>query len=264
MIHDDGERHGRGLKGGRRPGTRRVLRRIHRPAAQRIRPLIGLVAGLTLLVGAPLSALAALSPMLDGGVAGPQPYCARGCERLDEGHYIAYNDDFGSYTCLKPRDQQRSVNFNVKTWDQGNEHIGAYPNIFAGWEYGRHSARSWTLVADTDGSPEASVNFMNIPGGDYNAAWDIWLNRTDPSDPSVAGQHDGTEVMTWPINHTFFHPTWTDWMEDHPWEVMSWKTRLSGHGTSRGSRCQVQGKGATTPRLRQEGPRRQRRRGPSA
>jgi hypothetical protein len=206
MIHDDGERRGPGRQGRRRQGTRRVLRPVRRPAAQRIRSLIGLVAGLTLLVGAPVLALAALSPKPDGGVAGPQPYRVRDYERLHEGHYIADNDDFGSCTCLETRDQQRAANFTVTRQAQGNERIGAFPNIFADWEYGRHSARSWDLIADDmDGSSEAYVNFTNIPGGDYNAAGDIWFNRTYPSHSSIVGRDDGAEVTIWPVNHTFFH-----------------------------------------------------------
>jgi hypothetical protein len=223
MIHDDGERHGPGRKDRRQPRARRVLPRIRRPTARRIRPLVGLAAGLALVVGAPLYALAAQGPKADGGVAGPQPYCARDYERLHDDHYIAYNDDFGSYTCLQTRDERQSANFTVTSWNRGNDHIGAYPNIFAGWEYGRHPANSWNPIADdADGSPEAYVNFTHTPGGDYNAAWDIWFNRTDPSDPTITGQNDGTEVMIWLVNHTFFHPALTVWVEGRPWKVMSW------------------------------------------
>jgi hypothetical protein len=191
MIHDDGERRGPGRHCRRRQGTRRVLRSVRRPDTQRIRSLIGLVAGLTLLVGAPVLALAALSPKPGGGVAGPQPYRVRDYERLHEGHYIAYDDDFGSCTCLETRDRQRSAKFAATRRAQGNERIGAFPNIFADWEYGRHSAGSWDLIADDmDGSPEAYVNFTNIPGGDYDAAGDIWFNRTFHDEATALGDLD--------------------------------------------------------------------------
>lgn len=163
------------------------------------------------------------APEPAGGVVGPHPYCARDYERVHGDHYIAYNDDFGSYTCLQTRNQDRSANFTVTSWDQGNDRIGAFPNIFAGWEYGRHPQRSWNPIADdADGSPEVDVNFTHVPGGDYNAAWDIWFNRTDPSNPATLGQNDGTEVMIWLVNHTYFHPAWTVWIQNRPWQVMSW------------------------------------------
>ena len=223
MIHDDPQRPGPGRHGRRRPGRRRFLRTIHGPAARRTRSLIGLVAGLTLLLSAPLAALAMPTPEPAGGVVGPQPYCARDYERLHGDHYIAYNDDFGSYTCLQTRNQDRSANFTVTSWDQGNDRVGAFPNIFAGWEYGRHPQRSWNPIADdADGSPEVDVNFTHVPGGDYNAAWDIWFNRTDPSNPATLGQNDGTEVMIWLVNHTYFHPAATVWIQNRPWQVMSW------------------------------------------
>jgi hypothetical protein len=201
MIHDDGERRGPGRQGGRRQGTRRVLRSIRRPAAQRIRPLTGLVARLALLVGAPLLVLAALSPKPGGGVAGQQPYRVRDYEGLHEDHYIAYNDDFGRCTCLETTDQQKAANFAATRRAQRNERIGAFPNISADWGYGRHPARSWDLIADDmDGSSEAYVNFTNIPSGDYNAAGDIWFNRTYPSHPA-SGHFDGLTVKDFAVSY---------------------------------------------------------------
>ena len=224
MIQDDQERRGPGRRSLRVPGPQRFPRRI--------RQLAGLVAGLTLLVGAPLSALAMTEPRPDGGVVGATPYCARDYERLHGDHYIAYNDDFGSYTCLQTTDQQDKANFTITTWQQGNERIGAFPNIFAGWEYGRHPANSWNPVADdADGSPEAYVSLDRVPGGDYNAAWDIWFNRTDPSNPYLLGQNDGTEVMIWLVNHTFFHPTATIWVGGRVWQIMSWIATNRNNGT---------------------------------
>jgi hypothetical protein len=201
-------------KGGQGPGRR---------TGRRLRPLLVLAAGLALLLVTPLSALAIAGPTPDGGVAGPQPYCARDYERLHGDHYIAYNDDFGSYTCLQTKNQQTSANFTVTTWRKGNPRIGAFPNIFAGWEYGRHPSRSWNpVMEEADGSPEAYVDFTNIPGAIYNATWDVWFNRTDPADPATIGQDNGTELMIWLVNHTFFRPTWTVTVEGSKWQVMEW------------------------------------------
>jgi hypothetical protein len=200
---------------------------------RRFRPLVGLAAGLALLLCAPLSALASTGPVSGGtvsagpgpagGVVGAGPYCARDFERLHEDHYIAYNDNFGSYTCLRTTDQPHSANFTVTKWSQGNDRIGAFPNIFAGWEYGRHPGHSWDPIADdVDGSPQVGVSFTHIPGANYNGAFDIWFNRTDPADPYSLGQNDGTELMIWLVNHTGFHPSYTVEVDGHPWEVMSW------------------------------------------
>ena len=232
MIRDNQERHGPGRRRKRGPGRRRRPRRIRVAAAIRIHPLAGLVAGLTLLLGVPLSALASAGPRPEGGVVGSQPYCARAYERLHEDHYIAYNDDFGSYTCLQTTDQQHKANFTVTSWQQGSSRIGAFPNIFAGWEYGRHPTNSWNPIADNvDGSPEASVSFSSVPGGDYNAAWDIWFNRTDPSNLYLHGQDDGAEVMIWLVNHTYFHPTATVEVGGRTWQFMSWIATNRSNGT---------------------------------
>jgi hypothetical protein len=176
--------------------------------------------------------LASTEPRPEGGVVGPQPYCARDYERLHDDHYIAYNDDFGSYTCLQTKDQQRKANFTVTSWQQDSGRIGAFPNIFAGWEYGRHPVNSWNPIADdADGSPEASVSFSYVPSGDYNAAWDIWFNRTDPSNLYLHGQDDGAEVMIWLANHTYFHPMATVQVGGHTWQFMSWIATNRNNGT---------------------------------
>jgi hypothetical protein len=232
VIQDDQERHGPGRRRKRRPGRRRRPRRIRAAAAVRIRPLTCLLAGLTLLLGAPLSVLATTDPRPDGGVVGSKPYCARDYERLHGNHYIAYNDDFGSYTCLQTKDQQHKANFTVTSWQQVSDRIGAFPNIFAGWEYGRHPANSWNPIADDmDGSPEAFVSLSAVPGGQYNATWDIWFNKTYPSNLYLHGQNDGAEIMVWLVNHTSLHPTATVEVGGRTWQFMSWMASNKSNGT---------------------------------
>jgi hypothetical protein len=82
-----------------------------------------------------------------------------------------------------------------------------------------------------DGSPEAYVSFSHVSGGDYNAAWDIWFNRTDPANPYLLGQNSGTEIMIWLVNHTFFHPWATVRIEGRTWQFMSWIATNRHNGT---------------------------------
>ena len=111
---------------------------------------------------------------------GSKPYCAQDYERVHQNQYIAYNDNFGSYTCLKTKDQLHSANFTVSKWRQGIDDIGAFPEIFAGFEYGRHPTHSWNpVVEDQDGSPEASVTLHAVPGGSYNGAGTANKNSSD-------------------------------------------------------------------------------------
>jgi len=119
------------------------------PGRARIPVLAGLGASLVLVAGLAPAALAssAASPVPgptvssrpDDGVLGNAPYCGRDYERLDGDLFIAYNDDSGDYTCLQTTDQQKATSFRVTTFNQDIPGgVGAYPNIFAGFEWGRH------------------------------------------------------------------------------------------------------------------------------
>jgi hypothetical protein len=39
------------------------------------------------------------------------------------------------------------------------------------------------------------VSVKSLPRGDYNAACDIWFNKTDPSNPWLLDGNNGAEVM---------------------------------------------------------------------
>src|SRR5579863_6852761 len=152
----------------------------------RARVLVGAGVALALAAGLAPSALAAGGPAVSptapgpvpapaagltptGGVIGNAPYCNRDYERLDGDLYIAYNDDSGDYTCLQTTDQQKATGFRVTTFDQNLAGgVGAFPNVFAGFEWGRHPKNSFLPVRETrDGEPRAAVSVTSVPGGYY-------------------------------------------------------------------------------------------------
>jgi hypothetical protein len=139
-----------------RADARKGTAQLGRP---RIPILLGLVIALALLAGLAPAARASSSarppalsstrarpvssradgPGPEGGVIGNAPYCNRDYERLAGDQYIAYNDDLGDYTCLQTTDQQNATGFQVTTFQQDvTKRVGAFPNIFAGFEWGRH------------------------------------------------------------------------------------------------------------------------------
>lgn len=187
-----------GKKGNRSTGERGnsvgKLRKAGLAGRPRIPVLRGLGATLALAAGLAPAALASPSPAPrpgttagsgpDDGVVGNAPYCARDYERLDGDLYIAYNDGSGDYTCLQTTDQQKSTGFRVTTFKQDIPGgVGAFPNVFGGFEWGRHPKNSFLPPEESkDGNPPSTVSVKTVPGGFYNAAYDIWFNKTDPYD----------------------------------------------------------------------------------
>jgi hypothetical protein len=168
----------------------------------------------------------------DAGVAGDAPYCDRDYEVLTDGLYIAYNDDLGDYTCLQTTDQQHATGFRVAAFTQDIKgHVGAFPNIFAGFEWGRHPDNSFLPAEESkDGDPLATVSVKLMPIGYYNAAYDIWFNKTDPNDPWELGENNGAEVMIWLVNHEIPLGTGNYTIDGHSWRMMKWRARNSQTG----------------------------------
>jgi hypothetical protein len=222
-------------------GTRKKASILGRP---RIPILLGLVTVLALLAGLAPAALASsrtgpvpgqtVGRTPDGGVVGNAPYCDRDYERLDGDLYIAYNDDSGDYTCLQTTDQQQANGFRVTTFKQELKGgVGAFPSIFAGFEWGRHPKNSFLPVEESkDGDPLGSVSVTTVPGGYYNAAYDIWFNKTDPSDPWQLGDDDGAEVMIWLVNHEGSLGTGNYTIDGHSWRVIKWIAKNHRTGVS--------------------------------
>jgi Glycosyl hydrolase family 12 len=210
----------------------------------RARVLVGAGVALALAAGLALSALTAPGPgpgwgpgstpgpvpapasgiTPAGGVIGNSPYCSRDYERLDGDDYIAYNDDSGDYTCLRTTNQQTATGFTVTAFQQDIPGgVGAYPNVFAGFEWGRHPKNSFLPAEESkDGDPETAVSVTSVPGGYYNAAYDIWFNQTDPDDPWTLGRDNGTEVMIWLVTHEASQGSGHYKIDGRTWRMMKW------------------------------------------
>jgi hypothetical protein len=210
----------------------------------RIPVLAMLGAALALVAGLAPAALAspaaspapgqAVGSSPDGGVVGNASYCDRDYERLDGDLYIAYNDDSGDYTCLQTTDQQKANGFRVTTFSKDiASGVGAFPNIFAGFEWSRHPKNSFLPVEERqDGNPLAAVSVKTVQGGDYNAAYDIWFNKTDPYDPWSLGDDNGTEVMIWLVNHEGSLGAGNYKIDGDSWRVMKWIAKNHRTGVS--------------------------------
>jgi Glycosyl hydrolase family 12 len=217
---------------------------LGRPHCPRIPILLGLVVALALPAGLAPAARASSSarppalsstrarpvpgraagPVPDAGVVGNAPYCNRDYERLAGSRYIAYNDDLGDYTCLQTTDQQDANGFRMTTFKQDvTKRVGAFPNIFAGFEWGRHPENSFLPAEESkDGDPLVAVSVNTVPGGDYNAAYDIWFNKTDPPDPWDLGENNGAELMIWLVNHQPPQGAGNYEIDGHSWTMMKW------------------------------------------
>jgi cellulose 1,4-beta-cellobiosidase len=120
------------------------------------------------------------------------------------GRFVVMNNNWGDSTtqCISATDDGFSVTSAAHN-QPTNGAPGSYPAIYAGCHWGTCSDSSSGLPMQASDSRFAgvatSVN-MSYPGsGVYDAAYDIWFNKSQPS-PST-GQNDGAEVMIW-LNHT--------------------------------------------------------------
>ena len=211
-----------------------------RPSEIRARVLVGTGLALALAAGLSPSALASSGPVRvaarggipRGGVIGNSPYCSRDYERLDGDAYIAYNDDTGDYTCLRTTNQQKATGFKVTTFQQDIPGgVGAFPNVFAGFEWGRHPRNSFRPAKESnDGDPQTAVSVTTVPGGYYNAAYDIWFNKTDPDNPWKLDGNNGAEVMIWLVTHEKSAGSGKYQIDGRSWRMMRWiaKNRRTG------------------------------------
>lgn len=109
-----------------------------------------------------LALLAGLAPaahLVERAAAGPV-LDPSGPSAQSGGRYIAYNDDLGDYTCLQTTDQQHATGFRVRTFKQDvARRVGVFPNIFAGFERGRHPENSFLPAEESkDGDPLVAVS----------------------------------------------------------------------------------------------------------
>lgn len=107
------------------------------------------------------------------------------------------------------------------------ESAWGYPNISSGWEAGKYSCSGvsgkcmkYPVQQKHDGYPLTSVETYLAPGV-YNAAYDIWFNKTD----AHPLQDNGTEVMIWIAHPGINDSAAIDWyvtIDGIRWGVMTW------------------------------------------
>lgn len=140
-----------------------------------------------------------------------------------DSYFNFYNAPTGqARTCIKV--EQHHLDFQV-TSVKINRPWG-YPNISSGWESNVYTCSGvngacfrYPVQEKYDGTPVTSVA-AGLDPGVYNAAYDIWFNKTD-AHPS---QDDGTEIMIW-----IAHPRINVWdvarhvtIDGIHWAVMTW------------------------------------------
>ena len=86
-------------------------------------------------------------------------------------------------------------NFTVATSTPATGKVLAFPDFLYGCSWGVCSPhRTLPVQIKRDGDPGASVSTAGHPKGEYNAAYDIWLELK----PYLSGQPHGAEIMIWP------------------------------------------------------------------
>ena len=90
--------------------------------------------------------------------------------------------------------------------NRANSAPGGYPFIYMGCHWGVCTARSGLPIQVSRIRPGSVTTSWHTtqPGGSsvYNAAYDIWFNRT----PATSGRPDGAELMVWLVMHGPVHP----------------------------------------------------------
>jgi hypothetical protein len=163
--------------------------------------------------------------------------CGRDYVPVNLGHGDYFNVYNSAGTCISAERNHLSWGVASITPTGGWQ----FPNISSGWEWSRytctdghsgypgHGSRCmrYPVQEKHDGYPLSSVTVQNHPGA-YNAAYDIWFNKTD----AHPKQDNGTELMVW-IEHPniYVPPSAIDWyttIQGIRYEVAAWITFHNG------------------------------------
>jgi hypothetical protein len=164
-----------------------------------------------------------------------------GSTSIQGGRYIVQNNRWGtsSTQCITPT----TSGFTVDQADGSVATNGApksYPSVYYGCHYGNCSTNGDILSpnglqASSSAFSKISTSVsMTYPGsGTYDASYDIWFNKSQPT--ATTGQNDGAELMVW-LNHTgsiqpigskvgtanIAGATWDVWYGNSGWNVISY------------------------------------------
>jgi Glycosyl hydrolase family 12 len=144
----------------------------------------------------------AVGAIVSGAGASVTSLCDYQVAPVSGGQYTVQNDKWS------PADECATIDgnadFSVANSAIASQHApGAFPSIFDGCHWGDCTrgglaAKPLQLAGIVDG--EVTSNWSTVaPGGSansYDAAYDIWINRT----PTASSAPDGTEIMVW-LNH---------------------------------------------------------------
>jgi hypothetical protein len=190
-----------------------------------------------------LTAVLSLVGLSGAQVASASPVICEqyGSTTIQGGRYVVMNNRWGTSAtqCI----DVTSNGFSVTQADGQTATNGApksYPAVYYGCHYGNCSSSNNILspnglqASDSRFSTISTSVSMSYPGsGTYDAAYDIWFNKSRPS--TTTQQNDGAELMVW-LNHTgSIQPigskvgtanvagaTWDVWYGSSGWNVISY------------------------------------------
>jgi len=190
-----------------------------------------------------LTAVLSLVGLSGAQVASASPVICEqyGSTTIQGGRYVVMNNRWGTSAtqCI----DVTSNGFSVTQADGQTATNGApksYPAVYYGCHYGNCSSSNNILspnglqASDSRFSTISTSVSMSYPGsGTYDAAYDIWFNKSRPS--TTTQQNDGAELMVW-LNHTgSIQPigskvgtanvagaTWDVWYGSVGWNVISY------------------------------------------
>ncbi|KQY20524.1 hypothetical protein ASD16_19600 [Cellulomonas sp. Root485] len=199
--------------------------------------LIALLCSLLGMSGVAAAQLASAAPVL----------CDQwGSASIQGGRYIVMNNRWGTSAtqCI----DVTSSGFRVTQADGSVATNGApksYPAVYYGCHYGSCSTSGNILspnglqASDSRFAGISTSVSMSYPSsGTYDAAYDIWFNKSRPS--TTTGQNDGAEVMVWLNRVGSIQPigsrigtaniagaTWDVWSGNIGWNVISYVRQQS-------------------------------------
>jgi hypothetical protein len=164
-----------------------------------------------------------------GGVTTNGQFCGHSHEDVSHAQYIIDPGTFGSSVCLRyyGQDQVDATGLTVTSYAGYLGGVNAYPEIFGGYQWGRHPVRSFEPVrAWASGSPRIKVSWSALPGHAHPAI-DMWFSRRDPADPYLLRQNDGAEIMVWFTGDRHWNPPHIT-IDDGRYNLTWWETYHHG------------------------------------
>ena len=148
--------------------------------------------------------------------------------------YVVQNNRWGASTQQCIAGDNANTSWRVSTSQHNmptNGHPAGYPSIFKGCHWGNCTNSSGMPRQYSAMSSVPSSWSISVPTtGSWNAAYDIWFNKSSSS----SGQNDGAEIMIW-LNSRNVQPAGTRVasgvsIAGAQWDV--WHTTMSGSGVT--------------------------------